>query len=156
MSSVKESITDALRVLLAAGGPFSAVVLRYTDMNESDFNLLTQLVLFVVPPAAAWVWGLYLNSLEKKVAAIAAAPAAAQHAALTKVPDTAKVLIASQVPDVATIVVKDDANGALGTLARLPEHRDIVTASQNELDAKEGERTADQLVKEIRQGYTDP
>jgi hypothetical protein len=146
----RERIYDALRVLLAAGGPFSAVILRYTEMSQSDFDLLVQLALFVVPPIGAWVWGLYLNTIEKKVEVIAEQPREVQAEALNKVSDTAKVLIAKAVPEVATVVVKDNANGQLGHLAQSEEHRDVVTETQNELDAKLGGRSVDQLIKEIK------
>lgn len=150
----KERIYDALRVLLAAGGPFSALILRYTEMKQTDLDLFVQLGLMVVPPFGAWVWGLYLNTLEAKIEAIAAAPAAVQHQALSKVSDEAKVLIAREVPDVETIVVHDDANGTLGAIANSPLHPDIVTSTQNELDAKLGTKT-DALARDIRAGLND-
>lgn len=138
MNRNKERIYDALRMLLAAGGPFSAVVLRYTDMSANDFNLIAQLVLFVVPPAGAWAWGLYLNSIKKKVEAIAAQSHEVQNEALNKVSDGAKVLIAEAVPGVATVVVKNNVNGELGAIAASPAFPNIVTAERNEVDAKLG------------------
>jgi len=138
MPQTKERIFDALRVLLAAGGPFSAVVFRYTEMSESDYNLLLQLALFVIPPAGAWAWGLYLNSMQRKVQAIAEAPGHVQQQALNKVSDGAKVLIAEAVPGVETVVVKNNVNGELGAIAASSAHPNVVTAQQNEKDAKEG------------------
>lgn len=138
MNVTRERITDGLRVLLAAGGPFSALILRYTEMKEDDLNLIIQLVLMVVPPAGAWVWGIYLNSMQKKVEAIASAPAQLQQEALNKVSDGAKVLIAEAVPGVETVVVKNNANGELGAIAASPNHPNIVTAKQNQKDATEG------------------
>jgi hypothetical protein len=138
LNVTRERITDGLRVLLAAGGPFSALILRYTEMKEDDLNLIIQLVLMVVPPAGAWVWGIYLNSMQKKVEAIASAPAQLQQEALNKVSDGAKVLIAEAVPGVETVVVKNNANGELGAIAASPNHPHIVTAKQNQKDATEG------------------
>lgn len=148
----KERIYDGLRVLLAAGGPFSALVMKYTDIQPSDFDLFVQLALMIVPPFGAWVWGLYLNTLEAKVEAIAQEPRDVQVQALTKVSDEAKVLIAGAVPGVATVVVKDKENGNLGLLARSDLNSNIVTETQNELDAKLGGRTTDQLAHQIRNG----
>ena len=138
MQQTRERIYDALRVLLAAGGPFSAVILRYTDVSATDLNLLVQLALFVVPPAGAWIWGLYLNSMKNKVQAISEAPAHVQQQALNKVSDGAKVMIAEAVPGVATVVVKTGVNGELGAIAASPAFPNIVTAEQNEKDATEG------------------
>lgn len=139
MDQNKERIFDALRVLLAAGGPFSAVVLRYTDMKADDFALLAQLALFVIPPVGAWVWGLYLNTLEKKAQAIASAPQPAQVAALqAALPVETKVNLTEGIPGVATVVVKDTANGALAKMAASEANPKVVTETQNELDAKMG------------------
>ena len=144
----RERITDALRLLLAAGGPFSAIILRYTEMSQSDFDMFVQLALMVLPPLGAWVWGLYLNTIEKKVEAIAQASPGEQHPALEKVSDTAKVLIAQSVPGVATVVVKDHENGEVGTLASSEEHRDIVYESQNRIDVETGVRATPMPAKE--------
>ena len=146
---VKSQIYDGLRVLLAAGGPGTAIVLRYTHMNPSDFQLFVQLALFVVPPMGSWAWGLYLNTIAKKVEAIAEQPAHVQEAALTQVSDATKILIAEGVPSVATVVVKDVANGAIGTLAQSASHPSIVTETQNELDAKAGKRTVAELASAL-------
>jgi len=136
----KERIYDALRVLLAAGGPFSALIIRYTDMKQDDLDLMVQLALMILPPAGAWVWGLYLNSIQRKVQMIAEQSPHVQHEALNKVSDGAKVLIAEAVPGVATVVVKNNVNGELGAMAQSPAHPNIVTAQQNELDAKFGQQ----------------
>src|ERR1044072_8376426 len=92
----RERIQDALRVLLAAGGPFSAIVLRYTELRPGDLGWIFQLARRVTPPFGAWVWGLYLHSIENKVEVIAEQPPAVQREALNKVSDTAKVLIAQR------------------------------------------------------------
>lgn len=162
MDQTKERIYDGLRLLLSAGGPFSAVILRYTEMNESDWNLWVQLALFVVPPAGAWVWGLYLNSIKKKGEAIAAAPkddqlqvlqmipvevkgeaiAAAPKAdqlqALQALPEDVKIGLAEKIPGVATVVVKDNVNGTLARMAASEANPKVVTETQNEYDAKLG------------------
>lgn len=145
-------IEDALRILLAAGGPFSALILRYTEVEPNDLELMFQLALLVVPPLGAWVWGLYVNTLENKIAIVAEAAPEEARLALHQVPDETKVLIAKKVPGVATIVVKDDENGALRNLAKGAEHRDIVTETQNELDAKMSPKTPEELIKELSTG----
>jgi hypothetical protein len=144
----RERIQDALRVLLAAGGPFSAIVLRYTEISPSDLDLIFQLALMVIPPFGAWVWGLYLHSIENKVEVIAEQPPAVQREALNKVSDTAKVLIAQAVPNVATVVIKNEANGNLGDLASSEEHRDIVYESQNRIDVEAGVRATAMPIKQ--------
>lgn len=140
MDQTKERIYDALRVLLSAGGPFSAVILRYTEMSNDDWNLWVQLSLFTVPPVGAWCWGLYLNSIKQKVQSIAAQAPEVQQEALNKVSDGAKVLIAKAVPGVATVVVDTNTNGELGAMAASPAFPDIVTAAQNEKDAIHGQQ----------------
>lgn len=137
-SIVRERITDALRLLLAAGGPLSALILKYSGMDSNDFNQLVQVILIVVPPVGAWVWGKYANTIDAKVQVIAEQPPAVQVKALEKVPDVVKVQVAEAVPEVATVVVKDNANGALGVLAQSEAHPNIVTETQNERDAKMG------------------
>lgn len=139
MDQNKERIYDALRVLLAAGGPFSAVILRYTDIAPDDLALLTQLALLVVPPCGAWLWGFYLHSLKKKAEAIAQAPKEVQVQVLQPVlPVETKVNLTEAIPGVATVVVRDDANGALAKMAASVANPKVVTESQNEYDAKQG------------------
>ena len=140
MNVARERITDGLRILLAAGGPFSALVLRYTEMKQDDLDLLFQLALMVVPPLGAWVWGLYLNTVQAKVQSIAQQSPQSQAEALNKVSDGAKVLIAEQVPGVATVVVKNNINGELGAIAQSPAFPNVVTAQQNEIDAVHGQQ----------------
>jgi hypothetical protein len=147
----KERIYDALRLLLAAGGPFSALILRYTGMEQTELDLFVQLALLIVPPAGAWVWGIYLNSIERKVEVISEQSPIVQRQALDKVSDGAKVLIAEAVPNVATVVVKDDAGGNLGQIAGSPQHPNIVTETRNELDAKMGPRSTPELLQELRE-----
>lgn len=140
MNVTRERVTDGLRILLAAGGPFSALILRYTDISEDDLSLIFQLALMIVPPLAAWVWGLYLNTIQAKVQSIAEQSPQSQAAALNKVSDGAKVLIAEAVPGVATVVVKTNVNGELGAIATSPAFPNIVTAEQNEIDARHGQQ----------------
>ena len=146
---VRNQIYDGLRILLAAGGPLSAVVLRYTDMNSDDFQMFAQLALLIIPPVGSWLWGFYLNSVKNKVETIAELSGPVQQAALNHVSDAAKVMIAKGVPGVATVVVSDTANGALEALAKSPSHPNIVTETQNELDAKAGKRTVPELTAAI-------
>lgn len=54
----KQQIYDALRVALAAGGPLAALILKYTGLSQTDFEMWVSVALLIVPPAAAWVWGL--------------------------------------------------------------------------------------------------
>lgn len=54
----KQQIYDALRVALAAGGPVAALILKYTGLSQTDFEMWVSVALLVVPPAAAWIWGI--------------------------------------------------------------------------------------------------
>lgn len=141
MDRTKERIYDGLRLLLAGGGPFSAVVIRYTDMNESDWNLWVQLALFVIPPVGAWVWGFYLNTIQRQAKLIASAPQDQQVDALQALSPEVKVNLAERLPDVATVVVRDSVNGRLAAMAASETNPKVVTETQNEIDAKMGTKT---------------
>jgi hypothetical protein len=135
----KEQIHDALRVALAAGGPLAALILKYTGLSQTDFEMWVAVALLVVPPCAAWAWGIWQNRQAAKVEAVARMSSADQHAALNKVSDAAKVKIAESVPDVATVVVRDTATGTLAALAASDNQPNIVSESQNLSDALGGE-----------------
>lgn len=127
----KEQIHDALRVALAAGGPLAALILKYTGLSQTDFEMWVAAALLIVPPAVAWVWGIWQNRQAAKVEAVARMSAVDQRSALNKVSDSAKVKIAESVPDVMKVVVKNDAAGKLGDLAASNDQPNIVTESQN-------------------------
>lgn len=50
----------------------------------------------------------------------------------------AQVLNVKAIPEVATVVVKDSAVGPVKQLAVDPSQPDVVTETQNEIDAKQG------------------
>lgn len=110
----QQQVAGWLRALLAAGGPFAALVLSKTGISQSDWVLYTELALVIIPPAAVAVWGWYSSR------------------------KATQVKLVEKMPEVATIVIKDEARGAVGELAASPNEHNIVTETQNEADAKEG------------------
>lgn len=102
-----QQIESALRVVLAAGGPIAALVIRYTEVSQDDFLLWVQVVLLVVPPLGAWLWGYLAHT-----------PAA-------------QIQRTQSLSEVATVVVRDDARGKVGELAASPQFPGVVTETQN-------------------------
>lgn len=117
-----------------------------------DVNATTMVVTWMATEAIEWVVAWYRNNpnnilrrmaqhingpeiTEETKAQVVQAVAGPGSTEETK----AQVVKAvERMPDVATVVVKDEANGALGTLAQSGEHPNIVTETQNEADAKLG------------------
>lgn len=92
---------------------------------------------------ATTVIGLVLVVMEKSSTTIigdaASLPPEKQVQALANISDANKITIAEAVPGVATVVVKDNAPKELKEIARGP-NPNIVTESQNEADAKLGNK----------------
>lgn len=145
---IKNLWQGALVVLVP---PLTAFLVTGLGLPGEKVKVTLDFLGAVIP--VAWVgWITYKSSARKQVEAVAALPPSAVREALLSVPvdakvkiaeatlpDTAKVLLANAVPGVATVVIKDTANGALGTLAQSVEHRDIVTETQNRSDAFGGQ-----------------
>lgn len=142
----RQQLTGWLRIGLAAGGPLGAAILDGTHMAQSSYELYVNAFLYAGVPTicAAWEWAAKRRTAQ--VAAVAQMPPEVQKEALSKVSDVDKVLIAKAVPGVATVVVRDVANGALADLAANENHRDIVTETQNEIDARMGTKIAGGII----------
>ena len=47
---MRETIYGLLKIGLASGGPIAAIVMRYTNMSQRDWELWAQLILFIGAP----------------------------------------------------------------------------------------------------------
>ena len=110
----QQQIAGWLRALLAAGGPFAALILSKTGISQADWAMYTELALAIIPPLGVAVWSWFRNR------------------------QATQVKLVERIPDVATVVIKDDAKGDLKQMAQSQAHPDVVTETQNEADAKEG------------------
>lgn len=108
-----EQIKQLCQTLLAAGGPVAGLLTAY-GFPQDKVAMWLGLALAIVPPLAAALWGI----LDKT--------------------DSAIVVQAKAVPGVETVVVSNKAPPALAKLADDDAHPHIVTAAQNEIDAKNG------------------
>ncbi len=136
----KDQINAILLGLFASSGPFAKLLAALFKLDSALIDAILSVCTVLTPLVAGGVFA-YLQRPSGAVASVASLSGDAQQAALAKVPDTAKVLIAKAVPGVATVVVKDNANGALAQLAQDEAQPDIVTETQNEIDAKKGTKT---------------
>lgn len=138
----RQQIQDMLRTALSYGGPFGALIVYYTGVSADVYGMWLAVALLVLPPIVSWIWGYIQNRRSQQIAAIARLSPVEQQQALNKTTDAAKVLIAEAVPNVETVVVNNQASGELGKLANDPARPNIVTAKQNEIDAKTGTGTS--------------
>lgn len=138
---MNKQVESALQKLLASSGPIAAFISLKLGWDATTTGLIMEVAVAILTPLAAGLWGWVSNRDPALVAAISKLDPAAQLDALNKVSDAVKVEIAKALPDVATIVVKDDAKGELAVVAANPENKDIVTETQNEIDAKLGNKT---------------
>lgn len=134
----KEQILSILRNLLSLGAGY--FIAKGTITVEQAATITNEIM--VAAPAvigiAVFVWGLRAHTNTAKVESVASMPAPAMNEALNKVSDVAKIQIAEAVPSVATVVVKDTANGSVAAIAQSNDHPNVVTETQNALDAKNG------------------
>lgn len=110
----QQQVAGWLRVALSAGGPIAALAMSKMGVSEKDWALYTEVALAIVPGLTVAVWSWYRNR------------------------KATQIKLVDKMPEVATIVVKDNANGTVGALAQSEAHPNIVTETQNEIDAKEG------------------
>lgn len=132
-----DQVNTMLLALFATSGPLAKVLTAAFGMSNDTVSAVLS-ILAILTPAATGAIFTYMQRNAGKVAAVASMSPEEQHAALNKVPDAAKVLIAKAVPDVATVVVKDTATNGVAKLAASTLQPDIVTESQNKLDALNG------------------
>lgn len=135
---MNKQVESALQKLLAASGPVAAWLANRYKLDANTAGLIVELAVAFGTPIIAAGWGWISNRAPALVSAISNLPPEVQAEALNKVTDAVKVKVAEAVPGVATVVVKDGVNGELGALAASPTHPNIVTETQNELDAKQG------------------
>jgi short subunit fatty acids transporter len=87
---------------------------------------------------AGAAWGLSTATPAAQVTNAALLPPEQARVALAQVSDATKVLVAKAVPGVATVVLHNDVTNGLAVLAEDDRQPDIVTAAQNEKDARAG------------------
>ncbi len=106
----QSQIYDALKVALGVSGPLAALIMKYTGLTQNDFEMWVSVILLIVPPVAAWGWGVWQNRNTAKVEAVAHMPVAEQRDALGKVSDAAKVNVAKDVEGVQIHVDTESPN----------------------------------------------
>lgn len=136
-SAQKQMIYVLLTVI---SGPLVNILTREFHLAPDEAKQWLDL-LSAITVAIGAAWGISVTTPTGLGQSVAALSPEAQHEVLKPVSDAVKVQAAEAVPGVVTVVVKDVANGALAALAQSDAHPNIVTETQNEIDAKNGTKT---------------
>lgn len=123
---MRETIYGLLKIGLASGGPIAAIVMRYTNMSQRDWELWAQLILFIGAPALAYFFDRWQNTPGNKGAALARLPLDEQIAAMRPMADAAKVASAGQVEDVEKVLVKKSATDDMAEIVASSDHPKVV------------------------------
>lgn len=134
----QQQVAGWIKVGLASGGPVYAVIIKQFGITDADYQMYANLAAYILPPIIVAVWSWYSNRRAAQIAKVATFTPAQQAEALAKTPDATKVQIAEAVPGVATVVLENSVTNGLAKLAKSEDHPNIVTAAQNEKDAKAG------------------
>ncbi len=132
----KQVMTAAKAVLVGAGPSVIALAPQF----GWEPGLVEQYISAGISPV-----GIVLLVLEKTetqiIADAASLPAPKAAAALANLPATDKVKVVNALPDVATVVLRDDVKDKdLHALAESSYFPNVVTETQNEIDAKLGSK----------------
>lgn len=68
-----EQIKAILQMLLGTGGPLAALAMSY-GVPADKLSLWTNLIVAVLPPAAAGIWAIWDNTHHRTIAAASAVP----------------------------------------------------------------------------------
>ena len=136
----KDQLNTALLALLAGSGPIAKLLSTIFKLDNATIEALLS-ALTILTPIAIAPFLLKILSPKAKIESLNELSPQVAAAALNQVSSVAKVQIAKATPGVATVVLENNVTDGLADLANDPDQPDIVTAAQNEIDAKSGTKT---------------
>ena len=136
----KDQLNTALLALLAGSGPIAKLLSTIFKLDNATIEALLS-ALTILTPIAIAPFLLKILSPKAKIESLNELSPQVAAAALNQVSSVAKVQIAKATPGVATVVLENNVTDGLADLANDPDQPAIVTAAQNEIDAKSGTKT---------------